>query len=134
MLTSRSATLVVATEQLCGNFGRPQTEPSFKCRRIRRNEPALRGTDESIELNTPAIVDADAHASLSLKPHSTLSMLSVRSIDIRRGRIDPDLDVERYALRQQVTERIVLSGVAKRHLGQLADCIDHALLGVGQPI
>src|ERR1700723_945425 len=82
MLTSRSATLVVATEQLCGNFGRPQTEPSFKCRRIRRNEPALRGTDESIELNTPAIADADAHASLSLKPHSTLSMLSVRSTSI----------------------------------------------------
>ncbi len=81
-LTSRSATLVVATEQLCGNFGLPTTAPSRISILTRRNEPELRGISGSSELNTPAMTADTVQASLSLKPQSMLSMLSRKSMVI----------------------------------------------------
>src|ERR1700722_12308937 len=71
-LTSRSATFVVATEQLCGNAGRPTTAPSFNANDTRRNEPALRGMSAGNALKIPAMTEDTVQASLSLRPQATL--------------------------------------------------------------
>ncbi len=66
--TSRSATLVVAIEHECGNFGMPAMQPSRSSTFTRRNAPELCGMSGSIELNSPIIVLAVAHARDSLRP------------------------------------------------------------------
>ncbi len=134
-LTSRSATLVVATEQLCGNFGLPTTAPSRISILTLRNEPELRGISGSSELNTPAMTADTVQASLSLKPQSMLSMLSRRSMVIAAFcGVDLDLDLEQDAVGRQRLEQVVPARVDHPGLRHLADAVDHALLGIVQPV
>ena len=82
MTTSRSPTLVVATEHECGNVGIPTTQFSRSLTCTRRNVPALCGMSGSIELKTPVMQLFIAQVRDSLSPAGRQSMLSVRSISI----------------------------------------------------
>ena len=83
MLTRRSATLVVAIEVEWGKDGRPTTQPSRSSTSTRRNEPPLCGISGPKQLKRPATTLLMAHASDSLRPQSTQSMLSRRSMVMR---------------------------------------------------
>ena len=79
MLTRRSDTLVVETEQECGKVGAATTLSSayLKCRR--RNEPSLRGRSLSSALKIAPTTADVADPSEVLRPASTDGGLSDRS-------------------------------------------------------
>ena len=82
MLIRRSATLVVASEQLVGCTGTPTTQLSRSSTSIRRNAPEFTGMSFSSTFSTPLIALLVEHARDSLMPTGRQSMLSRRSIEI----------------------------------------------------
>ena len=77
-----SARLVVDAEQLVGCLGMPTTPSSLRLIAIRLKEPAFLGTELSMELNMPIIVDVLVHASETFKPQASASGFSVKSTSI----------------------------------------------------
>src|SRR5580704_14364375 len=82
MFTRRSATLVVAVEQLCGNTGEATTLFSAYWNDSRRNEPALRGMSLSRLLKTAPTAALVAAARDVFRPQSTHGGLSRKSRSI----------------------------------------------------
>ncbi len=82
MFTSRSETLVVAVEQLCGNTGAATTLFSAYVNARRRNDPALRGMSLSRLLKIAPTTALVAAAREVLRPQSTHGGLSRRSTSI----------------------------------------------------
>ena len=60
----------------------PTTPSSLRLIAIRLKEPAFLGTELSMELNMPIIVDVLVHASETFKPQASASGLSVKSTSI----------------------------------------------------
>ena len=75
----RSATFVVATEQLAGCRGMPVTHPSRSRIRTRLDEPPFFGIAGSRLLKTPVRAAARAVDSVMFSPDGRLSRLSRRS-------------------------------------------------------
>src|ERR1700736_4136101 len=71
MFTRRSATFVVAVEQLCGNTGDATTLFSAYLNARRRNDPALRGISLSRLLKIAPTTALVAAAREVLRPQST---------------------------------------------------------------
>src|SRR6516165_5150012 len=87
IFTSRSETLVVAVEQLCGKTGDATTLLSAYWNDSRRNDPALRGMSLSRLLKIAPTTELIAAAREVLRPQSTQGGLSRRSTIL-----DEDLD------------------------------------------
>src|SRR4029077_20524342 len=134
MFTRRSATFVVAVEQLCGNTGDATTLFSAYLNASRRNDPALRGMSLSRLLKIAPTTALVAAAREVLRPQSTQGGLSRRSTSIiaRLGSMSTmPLSVSPSG---RIFERIRPAGIDDPRLRQLADRCDGAPLRIIEPV
>ena len=135
-LMTRSARLVVATEQLVGMAGdaddavlaQLDVDRGGSCRR-------WAGRSWSMPLKTPIIAAVRAVASLRLSPQGRQSRLSRRSTSIapRRGRRSPSRCTETPLRAFRETGRATLTADHAAG-GQPPDRLDHPLLAVVEPL
>ena len=133
-LPTRSARLVVATEQLVGCFGMPATQFSRRCMRTRRKEPVLVGHRVG-----NAVEDAEQQRALAAGPRQVeaaghgVGIVAEVDVDHRLHRVHVHHDLDRNPI-LGIGEGVVHRrghGPAARHLPHGSD---HQLLAVVEPL